>query len=107
MMEVDALPACEKTLDQLSSSMEVLSLKRLAPDTRLMLCSGLLTLGKLFDVISNGNGGNGCGGARPGSWLYMLFDLGICEILLDALGSVLHPSVTSAIMPCEPLRCCL
>lgn len=106
MMEVDFLPACEKALDQLSSSMGVLSMKRLASDARLTLRSGLLTLGKLFDVISNGNGGNGCGGARPGSWLYMLFDLEICDILLDALGSVLLPSANSAIIPCEMLRCC-
>ena len=47
--------------------MEVCSLNRLPPDARLRLCSELLTLGNLFDVISNGNGGKGCGGARPGS----------------------------------------
>lgn len=67
MMEVKSFPACDKAFDQLSSSMEVCSLNKLPPDARLILCSGLLTFGKLFDMISNGNGGNGCGGARPGS----------------------------------------
>lgn len=105
-MEVDSVSGCEKAWDHSSSSMQVCSLKTLPPDTRLTSCSGLLTLGKVFDVISNGNGGNGCGGARPGSWLYMLFDLGNCETLLDALGSVLLLSDRSMIMPCEVLRCC-
>lgn len=66
VMDVKSVPACENTLDQLSSSMEVCSLKRLPPDARLVLWSGLLTLGNVFEVASNGNGGNGCGGARPG-----------------------------------------
>lgn len=66
-MEEISVPACGKALDQLSSSIEVCSLNKLPPDVRLVLCSGLLTLGTLFDVISNGNGGNGCGGAGLGS----------------------------------------
>ena len=106
MMDVKFVPACEKALDQLSSRMEVCSLNRLPPDPRLVLCSGLLTLAIVFDVISSGNGGKGCGGAMPGSWLYMLFDLGNCDVLLDALGSVLLPSARPAIMPWEQLRCC-
>ena len=105
-MEVDSVSDCEKAWDQFSSSMQVCSLKILPPDTRPIFCSGLVTLVSIFDVNSNGNGGNGCGGARPGSWLYMLLDLGNCETLFDALGSVLLRSVRSMIMPCEVLRCC-
>lgn len=67
VMDAKSTPACEKVLDQLSSSMDVCSLNKLPPDARLVLCSGLLTLGNPLDVISNGNGDNGCGGARPGS----------------------------------------
>ena len=67
LMDVKSVPACEKALDQLSSSMDVCSLNRLPPDARLILCSGLFTLGNVFDVISNGNGGSGCVGADPGS----------------------------------------
>ncbi len=66
-MDVKSVPVCEKALDQPSSSMEVCSLNRLAPDTRLTLKSGLFIVDNLFDVSSNGNGGNGCGGASPGS----------------------------------------
>lgn len=36
----------------------------------------------------------------------MLFDLGNCEVLLDALGSVLLPSESPVIIPYELLRCC-
>lgn len=106
VMDVKSVPPCEKALDQLSSSIEVCSLKRLPPDARLILCSGLRTLGRRFDVISSGNGGNGCEGARPGSWLYILFDLGTCNVLLTALGSVLLPSGSPAIILWEALRCC-
>lgn len=67
VIDVKSVPACEKALDQLSSSMEVCSLNRLPPDARLKLWSGLLTLGNVFEVASNGNGGSGCGGATPGS----------------------------------------
>lgn len=66
-MDVKFVPACEKALDQLSSSMEVCSLNRLPPDGRLVLCPGLLALAIVFDVISIGNGGKGCRGAMPGS----------------------------------------
>ena len=67
VMDMKSVPGCEKALDQLSSSMEVCSLNRLPPDARLVLCSGLLALDIFFDVTSSGSGGNGCGGARPGS----------------------------------------
>ena len=67
MMDVKFVPACEKALDQLSSSMEVCSLNRLPPDARLVLCSGLLAFAVGLDAISRGNGGKGCRGAMPGS----------------------------------------
>ena len=67
MMDMKSVPACGNAFDQLSSRIEVCSLSRLPPDARLILYSGLLTLGNPLDVISHGNGGNGCGGARPGS----------------------------------------
>lgn len=102
---MDFVPGCGKAWDHFSSSMQVCSLKMLPPDTRLTFGSGLLTLGRRFDVISSDNDGNVCEGARPGSWLYMLFDLGNCEICFDTLGSVLLPPVDSMITPCEVLRC--
>ena len=60
VIDVKFVPACENALDQLSSSMEVFSLNRLPPDARLVLCSGLLALGIVFNGTSNGNGGKGC-----------------------------------------------
>ena len=67
MMDVKSVLAFGNAFDQLSSRIEVCSLNRLPPDARLVLCSGLFILGNVLDVILDGNGGNGCGGARPGS----------------------------------------